>query len=69
VIFLFLIIGSEGILVHDESRGFVCAARSGKFRDYFFADGYSVGSPDLLTTLKMALSTDLNDYLPALHSS
>jgi hypothetical protein len=40
VIFLFLIIGSEGILVHDESRGFVCAARSGKVRDYLFAYGY-----------------------------
>ena len=39
-IFLFLIIGSKGILVHDDSRGVMCAARPGKLREYFFDDGY-----------------------------
>ncbi|MGC1223368.1 MAG: hypothetical protein WA872_16450 [Candidatus Sulfotelmatobacter sp.] len=42
-IFLFLIIGSEGILVHDDNRGVMCAAGPGKVWEDLFDNSDEVG--------------------------
>jgi hypothetical protein len=38
-IFLFLVVGSERILVHDYNPGFRCAARFGKVWQHLFDSG------------------------------
>jgi hypothetical protein len=42
-IFLFLIIGSKGILVHDDNRRVMCAARPGKVWEDLFDNSDEVG--------------------------
>jgi hypothetical protein len=42
-IFLFLIIGSEGILVHDDNRSVMCAARPRKVWESLFDNSDEVG--------------------------
>ncbi len=39
-IFVFLIVGGEGILVHDDNRGVMCAARPCKVWEHLFDNSY-----------------------------
>ena len=42
-ILLFLIVGGEGVLVHDDNRGVGCAARPRKVREHIFDSSGEIG--------------------------
>ncbi len=43
LIFLFLIVGGEGVLVHDDNRGILCAACPRKVWEHLFDSSDEVG--------------------------